>query len=56
MLDVLLAVFVMLLLLTMVMLIFVLQNLGDKITDTEDKMEYWRQKALDFNKDKRLYN
>jgi len=56
MLDVLLAVFVMLLLLTMVMLIFVLQNLGDKIADTEDKMEYWRQKALDFNKDKRLYN
>ena len=56
MLDILLITSVLLLLMTMVMLIFVLQNLGDRIEDTEEKLNYWRQKALDYNKDKRLYN
>lgn len=49
-LDILLAVGYVGLLVTMIMLITVINHLNDKITKLEEKLNWWRQQAI--NKDK----
>ena len=49
MMDILLIVTVLLLLATMVMLIMVLNTLADKLDEQDDKIDYWREKALQVN-------
>tara|TARA_R100000458_G_scaffold12028_3_gene9835 strand:+ start:5689 stop:5883 length:195 start_codon:yes stop_codon:yes gene_type:complete len=46
MIDILLVVSMLLLVFTMFMLIFVLQDLGGKLDHAEEQVEYWRQKAM----------
>ena len=46
MLDVLLVLSMLLLVFTLFTLIFVLQDLGSKLDIAEEKLEYWREKAI----------
>ena len=46
MLDVLLVLSMLLLVFTLFMLIFVFQNLGTKLEDAEERVDYWREKAM----------
>ena len=46
MLDVLLVLSMLLLVFTLFMLIFVLQDLGTKLEESEQRVDYWRAKAM----------
>ena len=46
MLDVLLILSMLLLVFTLFMLIFVLQDLGTKLEESEQRVDYWREKAM----------
>ncbi len=46
MLDVLLVLSMLLLVFTLFMLIFVLQDLGTKLEESEQRVDYWREKAM----------
>ena len=49
-LDILLAVGYVGLLVTMIMLITVINHLNDKITKLEEKLNWWRQQAINMDK------
>ena len=44
--DVLLVLSMLLLVFTLFMLIFVLQDLGTKLEESEQRVDYWREKAM----------